>query len=162
MQINNAIVAQAEVDAGKSGYDTSHYFSLQLDANGNTEVVDTDADSLPDEMTSVDREGYSGYLLGDGIPTNGSAFGHGIQFPGTNETGDYFLRSDFSPTRLFRYDGRRWVKQEDNVRMTLSNTNTRSTQKGTFVNNTSTSEIGGEQVTERQSLSQALRPKADN
>jgi len=162
MQINNAVVAQAEVDSAKSGYDTSHYFSLQLDENGNTQVQDTDSDGLPDEMQSVDREGYNGYLLGDGIPTNGAPFGHGIQFPTSVETGDYFLRTDFAPTRLFRYDGRRWVKQEDNVRMTLSNTNTRSTQKGTFVNNTNTAEIGGEQVEERQSLSQALRPKADN
>ena len=162
MQINDAVVAQAEVDAAKSGYDTSHYFSLQLDANGNTEVVDTDSDGLPDEMVSVDREGYKGYLLGDGIPTNGAAFGHGIQFPTNVELGDYFLRTDFAPTRLFRYDGTRWVKQEDNVRMTLSNTNTRTHQKGTFINNTTTNDIGGEQVEERQSLSQALRPKADN
>ena len=162
MQINNAVVAQAEADSAKSGYDTSHYFSLQLDANGNTQVQDTDSDGLPDEMASVDREGYTGYLLGDGIPTNGAPFGHGIQFPSVAETGDYFLRTDFAPTRLFRYDGTRWVKQEDNVRMTLSNTNTRSTQKGTFVNNTNTNEIGGEQTEERQSLSQALRPKADN
>ena len=162
MQINNAIVAQAEADAAKSGYDTSHYFSLQLDANGNTSVVDTDSDGLPDEMQSVDREGYKGYLLGDGIPTNGAPFGHGISFPLNNQLGDYFLRTDFSPTRLFRYDGTRWVKQEDNVRMTLSNTNTRSTQKGTFVNNTNSSNIAGETVEERQSLSQALRPKADN
>jgi hypothetical protein len=66
------------------------------------------------------------------------------------------------PNRLFRFDGTRWVKQEDDVRMTLSNTNTRSTQKGTFVNNTTTSVIGGETVEERQSLSDALRPKADN
>ena len=162
MQINDAVVAQAEVDAAKSGYNTSHYFSLQLDANGNTEVVDTDSDGLPDEMVSVDREGYKGYLLGDGIPTNGAAFGHGIQFPTNVELGDYFLRTDFAPTRLFRYDGTRWVKQEDNVRMTLSNTNTRTHQKGTFINNTTTNDIGGEQVEERQSLSQALRPKADN
>jgi len=162
MQINNAVIAQAEADSAKAGYDTSHYFSLQLDENGNTQVQDTDSDGLPDEMTSVDREGYNGYLLGDGIPTNGAPFGHGIQFPSVVETGDYFLRTDFAPTRLFRYDGNRWVKQEDNVRMTLSNTNTRSTQKGTFVNNTNTSEIGGESTEERQSLSQALRPKADN
>jgi len=162
MQINNAVVAQAEADSAKSGYDTSHYFSLQLDANGNTQVQDTDSDGLPDEMASVDREGYRGYLLGDGIPTNGAPFGHGIQFPSINETGDYFLRTDFSPNRLFRYDGTRWVKQEDDVRMTLTNTNTRSHQKGTFVNNTNTSEIGGETVEERQSLSEALRPKADN
>jgi hypothetical protein len=162
MQINNAVVAQAEVDSAKSGYDTSHYFSLQLDANGNTEVQDTDSDGLPDEMQTVDREGYKGYLLGDGIPTNGAPFGHGIQFPTNVELGDYFLRTDFAPTRLFRYDGTRWVKQEDNVRMTLSNTNTRTHQKGTFINNATTNDIGGEQVEERQSLSQALRPKADN
>jgi hypothetical protein len=162
MQINNAVLEQAEADAAKSGYDTSHYFSLQLDDNGNTELIDTDNDSVPDDMQTVDREGYKGYLLGDGIPTNGAAFGHGIQFPVSTETGDYFLRTDFMPNRLFRFDGTRWVKQEDDVRMTLSNTNTRSTQKGTFVNNTTTSVIGGETVEERQSLSDALRPKADN
>lgn len=162
MQISNAVVAQGEADAAKSGYDVSHYFSLQLDHDGNTELTDTDSDGVPDEMVSVDREGYKGYLLGDGIPTNGAPFGHGIQFPSVNEAGDFFLRTDFQPNRLFRYDGTRWVKQEDDVRMTLSNTNTRSTQKGTFVNNTNTDEIGGEVVQERQSLSQALRPKADN
>jgi hypothetical protein len=51
---------------------------------------------------------------------------------------------------------------EDGVRMTLTNTDTRATQKGTFINNTATNQIGGETVTERQSLSKALKPKADN
>jgi hypothetical protein len=161
MQINNAVVAQAEADASKSGYDTSHYFSLALDDNGNTALVDTDADGIPDTMQSPVRSGYNGYLLGDGIPVNGAAFGHGIQFPLDNEEGDYFLRTDFSPNRLFRFDSTRWVKQEDDVRRTLTNTNTRNTQKGTFVNNTTSSTIAGEEVAERQSLSKALRPKAD-
>jgi len=66
------------------------------------------------------------------------------------------------PNRLFRYDGSRWVKMEDGVRMTLSNTDDRRTQKTSFVNNTTTSTIGGESVTERQSISKALKPKADN
>jgi hypothetical protein len=161
MQINQAIINQAEADAAKSGYDTNHYFSLQLDSNGNTELVDTDADGIPDTMQTPERPGYNGYLLGDGIPTNGEAFGFGIAFAADPQTGDFFLRTDFSPNRLFRYDGTRWVKQEDNVRMTLSNTNNRNTQKGTFVNNTNTDTIGGETITERQSLSDALRPKAD-
>ena len=43
--------------------------------------------------------------------------------------GDYFLRVDMLPNRLFRYDGRRWVKMEDNVRMTLTNTDTKQTQR---------------------------------
>lgn len=161
MQINNAVVAQAEADAPKAGYDTSHYYSLQLDKNGNTELVDTDGDNIPDTMQSAVKSGYNGYLLGDGIPTNGEAFGHGISFPSNTTTGDFFLRTDFSPNRLFRFDGARWVKQEDNVRMTLTGTNTRTHQKGTFVNNTTTNTIAGESVTERQSLSKALRPKAD-
>ena len=161
MQINNAVVAQAEADAPKAGYDTSHYYSLQLDENGNTQLVDTDGDDIPDTMQSPVKSGYNGYLLGDGIPTNGEQFGHGISFPVDNTTGDYFLRTDFSPNRLFRFDGARWVKQEDNVRMTLTGTNTRTHQKGTFINNTKTNTISGESVTERQSLSKALRPKAD-
>ena len=79
-----------------------------------------------------------------------------------NSANDYFLRTDFLPNRLFRYDGERWVKMQDNVRMTMTNTNDRLTQLGTFVNNTTTNEIGGEEVTERQALSKALRPKADD
>ena len=161
MQINDAVVKQAEADAAKSGYDTSHYYSLQLDANGNTELVDTDDDNIPDTMQTANKSGYNGYLLGDGIPTNGAEFGHGISFPTNQSEGDYFLRTDFNPNRLFRYDGNRWVKQEDNVRMTMTQSNSRSTQKGTFINNTTTNTISGESVVERQSLSEALRPKAD-
>ena len=44
----------------------------------------------------------------------------------------------------------------------LTNTDTRNTQKTTFINNTNQSQIGGETVKEKQSLSKALRPKADN
>ena len=46
--------------------------------------------------------------------------------------------------------------------MDMTQTNTRSTQKSSFVNNTKTDNIGGEVVQERQSLSKALKPKADN
>ena len=45
--------------------------------------------------------------------------------------------------------------------MTLTGTNNRTNQKGTFINNTTSNTIAGESVVERQSLSKALRPKAD-
>ena len=160
-EINDAIIKQAEADAPKSGYDVSHYFSLSLDEKGNANLVDTDSDGIPDTMRTPEKQGYQGYLLGDGLAPNGETFGHGIAFPLSNDVGDYFLRTDFQPNRLFRYDGRRWVKQQDSVRMTLTNTNTRNTQKTSFVNNTKVSTIGGEEVKERQSLSEALKPKAD-
>lgn len=171
MQINNAVIAQAEADAGLSGYDTSHFYTLQVDQNGRTELVTADLTSLDastqneiaDRINQTpERSGYTGYLLGDGLAPNGETFGSGITFPTGAVKGDYFLRTDFMPNRLFRFDGSRWVKVEDNVRHTLSNTNTRQTQKGTFINNTNSSTICNDEVVERQSLSKALRPRADN
>ena len=171
MNINNAIIQQAEADAAKSGYNTSNLYTLQVDNTGTPQLVTADINTLDASAQEVlvdkiaqtpAREGYQGYLIGDNIAPNGEAFGSGISFPTTNYAGDYFLRTDMLPNRLFRYDGSRWVKMEDGVRMTLTNTDTRSTLKTSFVNNTTTSTIGGESVTERQSLSKALKPKADN
>jgi hypothetical protein len=171
MQINNAVVQQAEADAPKSGYDTTNLFTLQVDDKGKPELVTTDINDLDASQAGLladrvnqtpERLGYDGYLLGDGIAPNGEAFGHGIGFPTTSIKGDYFLRTDFLPNRLFRYDAKRWVKMEDAVRMTMTNTDTKNTLKTGFVNNTKTATIGTETVTERQPLSKALKPKADN
>ena len=171
MQISNAVVAQAEADAPKSGYDISHYYSIATNDDGSVAlqtVDDTDIDASnligTDAINAKpDREGYSGYLVGTGSTApNGAPFGFGISFPANNEDGDYFLRTDFLPNRMFRYDGTRWVKVQDNIRMSLSNTLERQTYKSSFINNTKTSQIAGETVTERQSLSKALKPKADN
>jgi len=173
MQVNNAVLQEAEADAPKSGYDTSHFYTLQVDDNGDTELVRADQTEIDASVASgnidasrlnatPDRNGYTGYLLGDGIAPNGEAFGSGIGFPTESITGDYFLRVDMFPNRLFRYDGKRWVKMEDKVRTTMTNTNDRDTQKGTFINNTTESTIGGDTVKERQSVSKALKAKADN
>jgi len=171
MQINNAILNQAEADSPQSGYDTTSLYTLQTDAEGKPELVTTDINTLDastaGEFTdrvnqTPDREGYQGYLLGDGIPPNGEAFGHGTGFPTATTKGDYFLRTDLMPNRLFRFDGQRWVKMEDKVRMDLSNKDTRNTHKTGFINNTNSGTIAGETIVERQSLSKAMKPKADN
>ena len=172
MQINRAVVAQAEVDAPKSGFDISHYYTVATNPDGTVALqtadqTDLDASGIntrADEVTDrPDREGYTGYLVGTGdAAPNGAPFGFGIAFPTNNETGDFFLRTDFLPNRMFKYDGNRWVKQNDDIRMSLSNTLERQTQKTSFINNTNSSTIGGETIPERQSLSKALKPKKDN
>jgi hypothetical protein len=50
--------------------------------------------------------------------------------------GDFYLRLDYVPNRLFRYDGRRWVKIEDAVRTNLTPGSTNTTQLSGFVNDT--------------------------
>jgi len=83
-----------------------------------------------------ERTGYTGYLVGDGFPVNGYEFGFGIQFPSSPAQNDFFLRTDFLPNRLFRFDSTRWIKVEDAVRMNMTNTGTRNTFKTNFINNT--------------------------
>jgi hypothetical protein len=172
LEINDAIIAQAEADAPMSGYETQQFFTLAVDENGRPALLTVDdSTSPPDASTTArltgnsnqppKRSGYSGYLLGDGIPANGAAFGSGIAFPGSAIPNDYYLRTDMLPNRLFRYDGKRWVKIEDAVRHTLSNTNTRKTHRTGFINNTTSTVIGEETVVERQAVSKALKPKAD-
>ena len=172
LEINDAILAQAEANAPKSGYETQQFYSLTADEFGNPALITADnATSPPDASTThldasrisarPNRTGYSGYLLGDGIPPNGVDFGHGIAFPAGAIDGDFFLRTDFLPNRLFRYDGARWVKREDAVRTSMTNSDTRNTQKTGFINNTATDNIAGVNVAERQALSKALKPKAD-
>jgi hypothetical protein len=158
MQITEAILDQAESDAPKSGYDTTNLYGVRLDPPVDPENI-----------------GLDGYILEDGIPPNGAAFTSGIAFPLAPVKGQYCLRTDYLPKRLFRYDGSRWIKVEDERRMTMSNLgasdvgvgdrfegkDARATQKATFVNNDNQSVINNEVVKEKQSLSKALRPKAD-
>jgi hypothetical protein len=145
LQVNDSILAEAEADARLSGYETQQFYTLAVDERGNAALQTVDESDLDASMTGMDasriaerpkRSGYTGYLLGDGIADNGVDFGHGITFPTNPVEGDFFLRTDFFPNRLFRYDGTRWIKREDAVRTTMTQTDTRNTQRGTFVNNT--------------------------
>ena len=146
LEINDQVVAQAEADAPKSGYETRQFYTLAVDSVGKPVLKTADATDMDASVASnirasqvnsiPERTGYTGYLVGDGFPVNGYEFGFGIQFPATAVQDDFFLRTDFLPNRLFRFDSTRWIKVEDAVRMTMTNTDTRSTLKSGFTNNT--------------------------
>ena len=201
MQITQAVLDQAEADVPKSGYDTTKFYTVQKDEEGGIELALASADdtlipstdpqgntllddqgneiymavSASSQFQTAEREGYQGYLTGDGVPPNGAPFSSGISFPINPITGQFALRTDYYPNRLFRYDGRRWIKFEDNIRMTMSNLgesdvgegdrfegkDVRLTQKAGFINNDNESVINGKTIKEKQSLSKALRPQAD-
>ena len=240
MQITQAVLDQAEADAPKSGYDTTRHYMLQTDADNNPELVTVDSSVLDASVQTQATDGngnplydsdgnaiyvgatastihqsptYDGPMTGDGdgIPPNGAPFTAGIAFPLQPVEGQYHLRTDYLPRRLFRFNGRRWIKVEDVTRMTMSNNegydnttdrgawttstnyvindrvtyagityvarkasvNTnpennptvwgevRLTQKTSFINNNKINVIDGHSVKEKQSLSKALRPQAD-
>ena len=143
--INDAIIAQAESDVPKSGYDTSMIYTLSAD------------DNTPEAAVQ-------GYLVGDGLAPNGLAATSGTSFPASPQVGDYCLRLDFSPDRLFRYDGRRWIRIEDNVRTNITNNvATNKTLRNQFVTNNGTwTDVRGNEQPSRQNLNEVLKPKPDN
>jgi len=168
--INDQIVAQAEADAPKSGFNYKQYYVAPIDERGNIRtdnVNDTDRVSSDKTVNAVidtpASSHYGFYLDGDGVAPNGNPAGFGISFPTSNvDKGDYFLRTDYLPNRLFRFDGTRWVKIEDSVRITTTNNDSRANYKTSFVNNATTDTINGLTVNQRQALTEALKPKADN
>ena len=168
IDINEAIVAQAEFDVPKSGYDTTPFFEAYTDTQISNPVTADDTTISADFEIAVGEtpspvKSIDGYLTGDGVAPNGITTGAGIAFPHGAVDGDYFLRLDYLPNRLFRYDGRRWAKIEDNVRTNITPGIDNKTQRGSYVNNNNTyTDRSGNVFDERQPLSKALRPKADN
>ena len=170
--ISDQIVAQAEADAPKSGFNYKQYYVAPIDERGNirTDNVNSEGQRVSSDDKTVNAvidtpasSHYGFYLDGDGVAPNGNPAGFGITFPTSNiDKGDYFLRTDFLPNRLFRYDGNRWVKIEDSVRITMTNNDNRLNYKTSFVNNSAESTINGLTTKQRQSLTNALKPKADN
>ena len=124
IDVNDAIIQQAEADVPASGYDTSSLYVVPVNAAG-----------YPDDPATKPAVKVTGYLTGDGQLPNGGTVAAGISFPISPTTNDFFLRLDYIPNRLFRYDGRRWVKVEDAVRTNLTPGPTNTTQRSSFVNN---------------------------
>ena len=146
LSISDSVVAQAAIDDPKSGFETRQYYTLAVDPNtGKPKLQTVDNGNilasqglLASDTESVPmRSGYTGYLLGDGYPVNGYTFGFGVQFPAAPANNDFFLRVDFLPNRLFRFDGGQgvWIAVEDAIRMDMTPDSTRGSQKYTFINN---------------------------
>ena len=170
-EINDAILAQADAEVPLSGYDNTTFY-IEPTINGEPA---NPTNLTADETVTVDGsqggmavtptgEGYAeGYLTGGGAAPNGLPVTPAVNFPLNPVAGAYVLRLDYKPNRLFRYDGVRWVKVDDKVRTNLNNGPTNKTLRSGFVNNTatvSTKDLGN--IPSRQSLSEILRPRADN
>jgi len=165
-------VDSTDIDVSAQLQATDPDGNLLTDGNGNPIYINPNAATV---YESPRVSGYDGYLVGDGEPPNGTAFTAGIAFPLNPILGQYCLRTDYMPKRLFRFSGTRWIKIEDDVRMTMSNLgpsdvaagetfegkDARDTLKTSFINNNTVRNINNKPVAEKQSLSKALRPKAD-
>lgn len=174
IEINDAILQQASIDVPKSGTATDTLYVEPLNPDGSPgdptgrkvdytqETVDALTTYTDSNATTPDSN-IPAYLGGDGTPPNGWPVSAGATFPANPSVGNFFLRTDFVPNRLFRFDGVRWIKLEDAVRTDLTPGPNNKTQRSIFVNDTSTyTTMEGQTFPTRQALNTALTPRADN
>lgn len=175
LDINQAIITQAEVDVPESGYNTAAFFNLPTkelhgepiglkETSDDTSIGADNTSRTADSGIASPKKKVEGYLTGDGIAPNSLVTGAGVAFPPNPMQGDYFLRLDYLPNRLFRFNGGVWAKIEDAVRTNLTpGAGNNQTQRMSYVNNTNTYRDGNRNVkNELQPLSRVLTPKADN
>jgi hypothetical protein len=172
LAINDAILTQAYHDVPLSGYDNVKFYILPTGPNGEPGSAGLTADdTFPTVDTTETGEGITpkgfgyvqGYLTGSTHAPNGLPVTPGVAFPPNPVLGNYCLRLDYFPNRLFRYNGRAWLAITDNVRTDLDYATESLTQRASFVNNpytVPTNDIGN--IPSRQSLSQILEIKPDN
>lgn len=155
IQINDAVLTQAETETPKSGYDITQLYTVPTNSDRTefgdynymtpeiTErTVPGDPETVPPDVTvTTPDKSISGYLTGDGLAPNGFPVTSGIAFTDNPTVGDYVLRLDYHPNRLFRFDGRRWTKVEDVQRDNYTpGAGTNIRQK--FINNTNVIAVG--------------------
>ena len=107
--------------------------------------------------------GYTtGYLDGTGEAPNGFPTGAGIAFPQNPQVGDYFLRIDYFPQILYRWDGQLWVRISTNVRTDTGFTENDTSQLSGFINNSNVTVLtDGTTVPQAQPLSGILQLTPD-
>lgn len=141
--INDALLAEAEAEVR---------YDPQYRENGHL-YFDPE---VPDKPTI----GFD-YAGGTAEPPNGlSIVGTGTSFPTSNVVdGDYFLRTDFEPNRLFKKSGARWIRVGDDNRHAWAAANRLLT---TFINNDAqTINTDGTVAPEKTNLSKVVLPKTD-
>jgi len=138
IDISDAIIQQAENEVPNDPYfsDGAHLF------------VDENAKGKP----------YIGTI--EGAPNGAQLLGSGVSFPLASADGDFFLRTDFSPSRIFKKQGSRWIKVADDSKQTYRTAN--RILDGFINNNTETTNTDKSVTSERTFVSKIVKPKTDN
>lgn len=142
--ISEKILEQAEAEVPFRYFETAHFYVIPGTERGSA---------------------YPWIFAGDGVPPNGAELaGSGNAFPESPKENEWYLRTDYDPYVLFRYNGGKWRRMEIDWRGNWSQANK---LLESFINNKNETTLGsygtagGITFPERQYLSKAILPKAD-
>ena len=125
--ISDQVLAQAEADSPKAGFNYKQYYVAPIDERGN---IRTDNVNTEDQRVSMDKtvnatidtpasSHYGFYLDGDGVAPNGNPAGFGISFPNSNvDQGDYFFKNRLPTKQIVSL---RWQQMGQGRRLCKNN-----------------------------------------
>ena len=109
-------------------------------------------DGDPDDGHIYNRRGRGGVPLYFDELTDSQ---RGDEFPREAKEGALFLREDYDPHVLYRREGSRWVR----ISHRKATWEERTFPGAAATNNAGTTVIGGEEIAQRQSVTDAVRPR---
>jgi hypothetical protein len=135
--VNDAILAEAIAGVPFRNLQGAHFYILQCDIDINPSI-----------------------FLSDGIPPNNSKpVASGTTFPNVKHDGDYFLRLDFLPPVLYKFQTNIWKRVEANWR---SEWLPAGAVLASFINNNNTTTMDdGTTINEKSNLRTSIKPKID-
>lgn len=114
---------------------------------------DPDTCPLTEHLFGIEQDGH--------VYDHGEQINSGTAFPADPNNGDFFVRTDFNPKRLFVRRGTKWHRLLDNIRP--ETWTERTFNAATFIENTEETMIrrDGQEIKERTNISKAVLPRAD-
>jgi hypothetical protein len=117
--------------------------------------------SLRDHLFGYDYPTSGGIVNKDNTWNHGETIATGDQFPSNPQEGEYFIRNDFEPNRLFVRRGTKWHRLYDNI---TDKTWTEQTYNASdyIFNQEETAIFDNREYIAQQGMSKVILPKPDN
>jgi hypothetical protein len=122
---------------------------------------DPDGTMLLDHLFEFDHATAGGVVVKDDTYNHGETIASGNSFPTNPQEGQFFIRKDFEPARMFVRRGSKWERRYDNIDdKTWAD---RTYNASTFIfNEEQTTVVDNNEFKEKQALSDVILPRPDN
>ena len=141
-----------------SVYKTEYNISDAIVAAADQE--DPNGTSLRDHLFGYDYPTSGGIVNKDETWNYGETLNSGDQFPSSPQEGDYFIRTDFSPNRLFVRRGTKWHRLYDNI--TEKTWTDKTYNASSYIFEKGTSVFDNREYNTLQPMSNVVPAKPDN
>jgi len=158
----NDILGDAS-DNATVNYDISTYkseFNVSDAIVASAAQDDPDGTSLLDHLYGFDHPTAGGVVIQDNTYNHGETIASGSAFPADANEGEYFIRTDFSPNRMFVRRGSKWNRSYDNV--TDKTWVDRTYNASDYITEDAKSMVNDEEFNRKQAISDVILPRPDN